>query len=646
MEDRNMTIEEYVRYETEKAFRNDIVYNDALTSELEFSSEPTLINDIKITKMEIPVHQRNTKFVNNLPSYWGKYVNIVKNSKDISTVSYVDLYNHLKSYKQHAIKTLSKMNQTSGNADPLAYIAQATQSTYSPSQYVPLPPQYTPAPQQAPQALGNKKNAATGSQGKVVTCYNCHGQGHVAKECKEKKRAKDSQWFKDKALLMEAKEKGVILDEEAEAFLADMECIAPYAEPLSITTTTAFEVIYEDAYDFDVDEAPHASAAFIANLMQTGPSTGHGTKIHRGEQLDSNVDLVIDDHDNTIPYHQYQLNNEVESVPTDVSSVIPGGISMITILDDLRSQLVGHIKDVGNKMHKAFLLLGESSHWQYKFPLPVEGVPTASGMEIPLPRVCTAMMKKLPVKENWQKQVGDLSTHTTKYTSPALTQKVFANMRRVGVVSAADDVVLSVDEEPSIPSPTPPTLPPQPSHDIPSTSQVQPTPPQSPQVSKDVAVEKSADVEDNADIQERTAESQAEIYKIGMDNDNKVLSMQQEESEPIEIQEVVDVVTTAKIITKLLLLAKEDNVVKRYQAIKRKPQTEAQERKNIMIYLKNVAGFKMDYFKGMPYDDIRLVFEKYFDSNVAFLQKKNKQMDEEDSRALKRLNESQEGKAA
>ncbi|GJV67088.1 hypothetical protein Tco_1482597 [Tanacetum coccineum] len=45
-----------------------------------------------------------------------------------------------------------------------------------------------------------------------------------------------------------------------------------------------------------------------------------------------------------IPYHQYQLNNEVESVPTDVSSVVPGGISVITILDDLRSQLAGHIK--------------------------------------------------------------------------------------------------------------------------------------------------------------------------------------------------------------------------------------------------------------------------------------------------------------
>ncbi|GKC44227.1 hypothetical protein Tco_1061949, partial [Tanacetum coccineum] len=52
--------------------------------------------------------------------------------------------------------------------------------------------------------------------------------------------------------------------------------------------------------------------------------------------LDFDVDSVIDDHDNAIPYHQYELNNEVESVPTDVSSVIPGGISVITILDDLR----------------------------------------------------------------------------------------------------------------------------------------------------------------------------------------------------------------------------------------------------------------------------------------------------------------------
>nr|GEZ37592.1 ribonuclease H-like domain-containing protein [Tanacetum cinerariifolium] len=50
-------------------------------------------------------------------------------------------------------------------------------------------------------------------------------------------------------------------------------------------------------------------------------------------------------------------------------------------------------------MHKAFPLPGESSHWQYKFPLPVEGVPTARRIEIPLPGVCTTIMKKLLIKK-------------------------------------------------------------------------------------------------------------------------------------------------------------------------------------------------------------------------------------------------------
>nr|GEW01533.1 ribonuclease H-like domain-containing protein [Tanacetum cinerariifolium] len=43
---------------------------------------------------------------------------------------------------------------------------------------------------------------------------------------------------------------------------------------------------------------------------------------------------------------------------------------------------------------------------------------------------------------------------------------------------------------------------------------------------------------------------------------------------------------------------KQDNIMIRYQALKRKPVTEAQARKNMMIYLKNMVGFKMDFFKG------------------------------------------------
>nr|GEX57279.1 ribonuclease H-like domain-containing protein [Tanacetum cinerariifolium] len=73
---------------------------------------------------------------------------------------------------------------------------------------------------------------------------------------------------------------------------------------------------------------------------------------------------------------------------------------------------------------------------------------------------------------------------------------------------------------------------------------------------------------------------------------------------------------------------------------------ELEAEKNMVIYLRNVVGFKMDYFKGMTYDDIRLIFKKKFNSNMAFLQKTKEQMEEEDSKALKRISKSQEDKAA
>nr|GFD56540.1 integrase, catalytic region, zinc finger, CCHC-type, peptidase aspartic, catalytic [Tanacetum cinerariifolium] len=85
-----------------------------------------------------------------------------------------------------------------------------------------------------------------------------------------------------------------------------------------------------------------------------------------------------------------------ESVISRVYYVEGLGHNLFSVGQFCNSDLeVAFRKHVGNKMHKAFPLPGESSHWQYKFPLLVEGVPTARRMEIPLPGVCTAMMKKL-----------------------------------------------------------------------------------------------------------------------------------------------------------------------------------------------------------------------------------------------------------
>nr|GEW52705.1 hypothetical protein [Tanacetum cinerariifolium] len=61
----------------------------------------------------------------------------------------------------------------------------------------------------------------------------------------------------------------------------------------------------------------------------------------------------------------------------------------------------------------------------------------------------------------------------------------------------------------------------------------------------------------SAQDQVRQAESQAEIYKIDMDHANKVLSMHEDDTEPAEVQEVVDVVTTTKLITEVVTAASE-----------------------------------------------------------------------------------------
>nr|GEZ38187.1 hypothetical protein [Tanacetum cinerariifolium] len=273
-----------------------------------------------------------------------------------------------------------------------------------------------------------------------------------------------------------------------------------------------------------------------------------------------------------------------------------------------------------------------------------------------------------------QAQVGDLSTHTICFISPALTQKVFANMRMVGKgfsgvetplfksmiddrqpteeelgaeqvqvdaevdATVVEDVIEDVTEDVShVATPSPPP------HGIPSPPQEPFSPPQQPHVTPpaptqseafpvtfqqvldtcsalllrvdhlehdNVAqrleivklkarvkklektdkikssklrrlrkvgasrkVESSDDMEDvfnqgrminedegielvkDAEIAEsegRQADKQAEIYNIDLDHSLKVLIMQEDDS---EVQEVVEVVTTAKLITEVVTAA-------------------------------------------------------------------------------------------
>nr|GEZ66439.1 hypothetical protein [Tanacetum cinerariifolium] len=79
--------------------------------------------------------------------------------------------------------------------------------------------------------------------------------------------------------------------------------------------------------------------------------------------------------------------------------------------------------------------------------------------------------------------------------------------------------------------------------------------------------------------------------------------------------------------------------IKRYQGMKKRPQTESEARKNMMIYLKNTAGYKMDFFKGMTYAQICPIFQARFNENIRFFFKLKEEMEAEDQEIIKSINE-------
>nr|GEV26944.1 hypothetical protein [Tanacetum cinerariifolium] len=213
---------------------------------------------------------------------------------------------------------------------------------------------------------------------------------------------------------------------------------------------------------------------------------------------------------------------------------------------------------------------------------------------------------------------------------------------------------------------------------------------------EDVTLEDVDDeVKMDANIQGRLAESQAKAYNLDLQHAKKVLSMQDtDEANPAEVEEVLEVVIAARLMTKVVTTAaqvpkasalrkrrepkplkrqaqieqdeafarklkaelnaninwndvlekvmrreKQDNTVMMYQALKRKPVTKAHARKNMMIYLKNMAGFKMDFFKGMTYNEIRPIYEKHYNFIQAFLEKESEELTEQEEGSKRKVND-------
>ncbi|GKE43679.1 retrovirus-related pol polyprotein from transposon TNT 1-94, partial [Tanacetum coccineum] len=104
---------------------------------------------------------------------------------------------------------------------------------------------------------------------RVVKCYNCQGEGHMARQCTQPKRPRNAAWYKEKAMLAEAQEARQILDEEQLAFLADPGISASQTQ-IVILHNAAFQTEDFDTYDSDCDDLLTTQAVLMANISNYG----------------------------------------------------------------------------------------------------------------------------------------------------------------------------------------------------------------------------------------------------------------------------------------------------------------------------------------------------------------------------------------
>ncbi|GJT98413.1 reverse transcriptase domain-containing protein [Tanacetum coccineum] len=222
-----------------------------------------LINDMHTIGMTMQQVQVNTKFLKALQPEWSKFVTDVKLAKNMHNTNFDQLYAYLSQHEGHANEARMLRERY---LDPLALVAKyhtplnsAQTSSNLRNQATIQDGRVTVQQIQGRQGqsfagIGTKGNATSSrgnnaaGQARVVKCYNCQGERHMARQCTKLKRPRNSAWFKEKMLLVQAQES----DGQA------TQTIIPH--------NAAFQTDDLDAYNSDCNDISLAKAVLMANL--------------------------------------------------------------------------------------------------------------------------------------------------------------------------------------------------------------------------------------------------------------------------------------------------------------------------------------------------------------------------------------------
>nr|GFB98364.1 hypothetical protein [Tanacetum cinerariifolium] len=230
-------------------------------------------------------------------------------------------------------------------------------------------------------SAGSSRPFASGSGGtsgmqRVIVCYNCKGEGHMAKQCSKPKRKHDAEWFKDKVLIVQAQSSGEVLQEEELDFLADPRTAESSTNQTVFTTNVAYQADDLDAYDSNCDEINSAKVALMANLSHYGsdnlaevnnqnsmpnhliphemqvPSTSKQSSILAQSNTESTSDS------NIISYSKYMNESQYKTVQNFTLPKLQDDL-ILSVIEQLKTQVVNCTKINQDNQHVNELLTAE-----------------------------------------------------------------------------------------------------------------------------------------------------------------------------------------------------------------------------------------------------------------------------------------------
>ncbi|GKC96114.1 reverse transcriptase domain-containing protein [Tanacetum coccineum] len=189
-------------------------------------------------------------------------------------------------------------------------------------------------------------------QQRVVKCFNCQGEGHMARQCPKPKRKRDATWFREKVLLVEAQGNGKVLNEEELEFLADSGIAeGPFTQSV-ITHNAAYQANDLDAYDSDCDEISTAKSVLMANYLLTDQI--FSLRCRKASHFVEHPENEIHSDSNIIPYSQYLTESQNATVQ-DTNSSAQQDALILSVFEQLSNQVTNY-----NKVNNDNLIASET----------------------------------------------------------------------------------------------------------------------------------------------------------------------------------------------------------------------------------------------------------------------------------------------